>query len=136
MTEAAIWKMTHSHFIVFLPAIFGDRVTRIRGLVLFSFITTMLFVLYSAGQNGITPSRGSRTGFIGLILETHLLSIIPAILLTPIAFAILYLPERVLGDLWRMVCSLPPSEEPREQSWAAAFGQRFEKHLNQPQKNT
>ena len=122
MTENEIYQMLSSPLVVWVPAVFGSRVNRLRGIMLMSLtLTVFLVMIYVNGD--IRPSVGSHAGPLG-ILKTYLVQILfLTAFFTPIAFFALYYFERVTGDVWRMICLRNTEPLSFSETWARAWGQ-------------
>lgn len=122
MTENEIFQMLSSPLIVWVPAIFGSRVNRLRGIMLMSLTTTVFLVMVYVNVD-IRPSVGSHSGPLG-ILKAYLVQILfLTTFFTPIAFFALYSFERVTGDIWRMICLRDTDRLSFSETWASAWGQ-------------
>ena len=129
MTENEIFQMLSSPLIVWVPAIFGSRVNRLRGIMLMSLTTTVLLVMVYVNGD-IRPSVGSHSGPLG-ILRAYLVQILfLTAFFTPPAFFALYYFERVTGDLWRMLCLRKNERLSFSAAWSLSWG-----HTQKP-KNT
>lgn len=125
LTEAGMNKKWASTFLVWLPAIFGTRVLRLRGLAVLSLWITCLFAMISSNGT-LRPSIGHLAGVQGII-ETYWMDIAATTFTYfPIVFAILYLPERVFGDAWRALCRLPTANLSFGETWRMAWGDRLQ----------
>ena len=120
LTEVGICEMCAAPFLVWLPAIFGDRPTRLRGLAVMAVAVAAIFMMIDL--NGmVRPSIGHLAGVTG-ILRMHVQEILlSTIVVWPLVFAVLYFPERVLGDAWRAVLRLPSSTATFSETWKAAW---------------
>ena len=85
-----------------------------------SFTTTIFFTMISI--NGmIRPSIGHLAGVSG-ILQHHFWEILfTSIFWSPLTFVILYFVERVFGDTWRAIFSLPTEIISFSDTWRTAW---------------
>lgn len=119
LTVAGIYKKWSVPFLVALPAVFGSRANRLRGLAVMSLSVTCLFEMISINEM-VRPSIGHLAGVTG-ILRLHGVGIsVATVLNAPLAFVLLYFVERVLGDLWRGVWFLSSPNERFEDVWRSA----------------
>ncbi len=122
MTESEINQMLSSPLIVWMPAVFGCRVYRLRGIMLMSLTLTVFLVMINV-NGGIRPSVGSHAGPLG-ILKAYLVQILfLTTFFTPITFFALYYFERVTGDLWRIICLRQTEPLSFSETWVRAWGQ-------------
>jgi hypothetical protein len=110
LSETGHYKKLASTCLFWVPAVLGNRATRLKGLVVMAVFTTAIFSMISI--NGmVRPSAGHLIGVMG-ILRFHLPEILAnSLLYSPFVFAVMYIPERVFGDLWRAVWLLPSSSK-------------------------
>ena len=120
LSEIGMYKMWASPFLIWIPAVFGDRVTRLRGLVVLTLGICAYFSMISI--NGMMrPSIGHLAGVTGII-EHHFMEILfTSLFWSPFVFAIMYFVERVFGDLWRAICLLPTKAMSFSDTWNAAW---------------
>ena len=121
MTEREIYKMLASPLFVWLPAVFGNRVTRMRGVTIMSG-SSILFLMMIYFNHGIVPSLGSHSGPIAVLLANIFPILICGIVCWPLGFFCHYFYERVLGDLWRMIWILPTESVSFSETWRLAWG--------------
>ena len=120
LTEMGMYKQLASTCLIWIPAIFGTRAIRLWGLVVLSLSTTCLFVMISL--NGmLRPSIGHLAGVPGIIRHYYSEIVIYTAFCFPFAFAIMYFPERVFGDIWRAICFLPTSNLSFVETWKRAW---------------
>lgn len=106
LSETGLYKKLASTCLFWVPAVLGNRATRLKGLVVMAVFTTAIFSMISI-SGMVRPSVGHLIGVMG-ILRFHLPEILTSSLLySPFVFAVMYIPERVFGDLWRAVWLLP-----------------------------
>lgn len=106
-----LYKKLAAPCLFWLPAVFGTRLQRLSGLIVNSFVTSGLQVMISL--NGMKrPSIGHLRGVIGIIQFHFFEIVVGAMIYFPLVLAISYIPERVLGDLWRAAWLLPPVSAP------------------------
>lgn len=123
LTVAGLMKQLASPFLVALPAVFGSRANRMRGLIVLSLWVTCLFVMISINGT-MRPSIGHLAGISG-ILKLHAVEIaIFTLAYAPLAFGLLFFIERVSGDLWRAMWLLPSPHIPFADVWREAWGVR------------
>ena len=123
MTEGEIYRMLASPLFVWIPAVFGSRINRMRGITVMSASST-LFLMMIQFNGSMVPSVGSRSGAIGVFFA-HLGEImIFGIFLWPIGFLCHYFYERVTGDLWRMIWMLPTENVSFGDTWRLAWGRK------------
>ena len=120
LTEFGMYKKWTCPFLIWVPAVFGTRAMRFWGLVILSISTTCLFMMISI--NGMMrPSIGHLAGVQGIV-RYHYPEIVANTLFSfPVAFAIMYLPERVFGDLWRAIFFLPTANVSFVDTWKLAW---------------
>ena len=123
MSEAEFYKMLASPLFVWLPAVFGSRVARMRGIVVMS-ATSTLFLMMIYHNGSMVPSVGSTSGAIGVFLANLGPIMCTGIVLWPIGFACHYFYERVIGDLWRMVWMLPTETLSFSDAWKLAWSRK------------
>ena len=119
LTEIGMYKKWASPFLIWIPAIFGTRAMRFWGLMALSISTTCLFVMISI-SGMIRPSIGHLAGVQGIIRYHYPEIIVNSLFCFPFVFAIMYLPERVFGDIWRAVCCLPTANNHFLETWRLA----------------
>jgi len=120
LTEFGMYKMWASPFLVWIPAIFGTRATRFRGLAVMSFLVGVCFAMISI--NGmLTPSIGHLRGAMGLFASNFVSIIFTSLVWSPFVFGILYFVERVFGDIWRAVWFLNTEQMTFAETWGAAW---------------
>ena len=121
MTEIAIYKVLSSPLFVWVPAIFGTRVNRMRGIVVMSIALTVFLTMVDV-NGAIRPSVGSHSGPLG-ILKTYFVQIVfQTVFFAPIGFVALYFFERVTGDVWRMICFRRTERLSFSETWTRAWG--------------
>jgi hypothetical protein len=122
MTENEIYQMLASPLVVWVPATFGSRVNRLRGIMIMSLaLTILLSMVYVNGD--IRPSVGSHSGPLGILKAYFVQILFLTAFFTPIAFFALYHFERVTGDVWRMICLRNTEDLSFSETWAHAWGQ-------------
>lgn len=99
LNDMGVWKMIAAPCFFWVPAVFGDRRLRMSGLLVSCFVSALLISMESADR--VRPSAGSWGGVIGIIEFYFLEVLLSTTVLTPIFYAVLFLPEKVIGDLWR-----------------------------------
>jgi hypothetical protein len=120
MTEFEIYKVLSSPLLVWVPAIFGSRVNRMRGVIAMSIALTVFQAMIHVNSR-IIPSVGSQSGPLG-ILNTYWVEILPlSVIGAPIAFFVLYFFERVMGDVWRMICFRPTEQLSFSETWTRVW---------------
>ena len=121
MTELELEKMLISPFLVWIPAVFGTRVNRMRGIMAMS-ISTALFLNMVYVDDGMCPSIGSHAGPMGII-QSYLIELIFMTAITsPFVFIGFYYYERVTGDIWRKICFQRTENLTFSQTWERAWG--------------
>ena len=120
LSEIGIYKMWACPFLIWIPAAFGNRVSRFWGLVVMTFAITAFFTMISI--NGMMrPSIGHLAGVTG-ILKHHFIEILfTSVFWSPFIFAILYFIERVFGDLWRAIWMLPTEKMSFSETWRSGM---------------
>ena len=120
LSETGMYKMWASPFLIWLPAIFGTRVMRFRGLTILALSVSCLFAMISI--NGMMrPSIGHLAGVSGIIKHHYVEIIFSTLFYSPFVFAIMYFPERVFGDLWRAIWFRPISNMSFSETWKSAW---------------
>ena len=121
MTELEINKMLISPLFVWIPAVFGSRVTRMRGIMAMS-ISLTLFLTMIYIDDDLRPSIGSRGGPIGIVQFYFIQLIFMTAITIPLTFVALYYFERVTGDIWRSIWFLETEILSLSETWARAWG--------------
>ena len=122
LSETAIYNMLASPLFVWIPAVFGNRVTRMRGITIMSGTSVLFLMMVYWNVVGIVPSIGSRGGPIAVLLGNIFPIFVAGILFWPVGFFCHYFYERVIGDLWRMVWRLPTESVSFTETWQSAWG--------------
>jgi len=131
LSEMGMYKMWASPFLIWLPAIFGTRITRFWGLVVASFLTACLFQMISINGT-MTPSIGHLTGVSGIIKNHYPEILLGATFCFPIVFAVTYFLERVFGDVWRAMFGLPTRNLTFRETWDSAWRFRSQSNRETP----
>jgi len=115
------YKKWGAPFLVFLPAVWGTRGRRFWGLLFLSFLFSFYLQIESVNRFS-RPSLGHVAGISGLLQYNIVPILAGSLFFTPITFALLYLPEKVLGDYWRSLFLLPCPRQSFPEIWAEAIG--------------
>jgi hypothetical protein len=120
LTEMGVFKKWASTCLFWIPAVFGNRVMRFRGLAVIAIATTCLLVMISI--NGmLRPSIGHLAGVTGIIKAFYLEIVVATVFWSPFVFAMLYFPERVFGDVWRALWLQSTPNISFSEIWNAAW---------------
>lgn len=123
MTEKELYSMLSSPLLVWIPAVFGTRVNRMRGVMVMSISLTFFLTLVYIDDD-IRPSMGHLGGPIGIIKHYFIQLVFMTILTSPLTFVGLYFFERVAGDIWRAVCFLTTERLTFSETWTRIWGRR------------
>lgn len=123
MTERELFSMLLSPLFVWVPAVFGTRVNRMRGVMLMSssltFFLTMVYI-----DDDMQPSIGHLGGPIGIIKHYFIQLFFMTIVTSPVTFGGLYFFERVAGDIWRAICFQPTERLTFSETWERTWGRK------------
>jgi hypothetical protein len=120
LTENGMYKLWGSPFLVWIPAVFTNRVTRFRGLAVMTFGLATYFSMISV-SGVMTPSIGHLTGVTGLIRKHFVEILFTSTMYSPFVFTVTYFVERVFGDLWRALWLLPSETMTFAETWHKAW---------------
>ena len=121
MTETELNKLLLSPVFAWIPAVFGNRVDRMRGVLVMTvsltFCLTMVYI-----DDGVCPSTGSLAGPIGIIQDYFIGLLFMTAISAPFVFFPMYFFERVTGDIWRFICFRPTENLTFKETWERAWG--------------
>ena len=123
MTEGELNKLMISPLFVWVPAIFGSRVNRMRGVLVMSVCLTLFLTLVYI-DDGMRPSIGSLAGPIGIIQTYFIQTMFMTAITTPLTFIGLYYFERVTGDIWRLICFQRTEPLTFSETWERTWGRK------------